>query len=303
VPPAALPSARHQLLRYLPACRRSGRRCSPTGKAILEVVRFFLLAPALAAKVAPNDTCSFLRTRRKARACPWQSFAPQGLRAAQQFVWTTPSGWPRGPALSAAPKVKIEARISKSGQAQPSSGDMRGESASWRGAGNVESSSTTFSPERCKCGCAQTGATRITGNREPLEDPRRGRWAGRSDTHQTVHTGKGAVPDAAVNSLSSGDELEPIPLPCHAAGVPVFRPPPSPRRERARRSRSAASFGLPYIPLMIMEQQQLITKHAVKLGVGEVKDEMVRLWGTSTATPTDCCRGTSTFPRPASPWS
>src|SRR5437773_11564174 len=30
-------------------------------------------------------------------------------------------------------------------------------------------------------------------------------------------------------------------------------------------------FGLPYIPLVIMEQKQLIEKHAKRLGVGELK--------------------------------
>jgi NitT/TauT family transport system substrate-binding protein len=42
-------------------------------------------------------------------------------------------------------------------------------------------------------------------------------------------------------------------------------------------------FGLPYIPLVVMEQQQLIEKHARQLGVGEVKTKWSTV-GTSTAT-------------------
>lgn len=42
-------------------------------------------------------------------------------------------------------------------------------------------------------------------------------------------------------------------------------------------------FGLPYIPLIIMEQQQLIEKHAKRLGVGDVKAKWSTV-GTSTAT-------------------
>lgn len=42
-------------------------------------------------------------------------------------------------------------------------------------------------------------------------------------------------------------------------------------------------FGLPYIPLIIMEQQQLIEKNAKKLGVGDVKTKWSTV-GTSTAT-------------------
>jgi NitT/TauT family transport system substrate-binding protein len=42
-------------------------------------------------------------------------------------------------------------------------------------------------------------------------------------------------------------------------------------------------FGLPYIPLVIMEQKQLIEKHARRLGAGEIKIKWSTV-GTSTAT-------------------
>ena len=42
-------------------------------------------------------------------------------------------------------------------------------------------------------------------------------------------------------------------------------------------------FGLPYIPLVIMEQKQLIEKHAKRLGVGELKLTWSTV-GTTTAT-------------------
>ena len=57
----------------------------------------------------------------------------------RQFRLDDSLGMSGGPALSAAPQVKIEARISKSGEAVPKPGDLRGESAVVApGAGNIE---------------------------------------------------------------------------------------------------------------------------------------------------------------------
>lgn len=51
----------------------------------------------------------------------------------------------------------------------------------------------------------------------------------------------------------------------------------------AQEIKISRQFGLPYIPLIIMEQQQLIEKHAKALGVGDVKTKWSTV-GTSTAT-------------------
>ena len=51
----------------------------------------------------------------------------------------------------------------------------------------------------------------------------------------------------------------------------------------AQEIKVSRQFGLPYIPLIIMEQQQLIEKHAKLLGAGEVKTKWSTV-GTSTAT-------------------
>ena len=51
----------------------------------------------------------------------------------------------------------------------------------------------------------------------------------------------------------------------------------------AQEIKVSRQFGLPYIPLLIMEQQQLIEKHARQLGAGEVRTKWSTV-GTSTAT-------------------
>ncbi len=51
----------------------------------------------------------------------------------------------------------------------------------------------------------------------------------------------------------------------------------------AQEIKISRQFGLPYIPLVVMEQQQLIEKHAKQLGVGDVKTKWSTV-GTSTAT-------------------
>ncbi len=51
----------------------------------------------------------------------------------------------------------------------------------------------------------------------------------------------------------------------------------------AQEIKISRQFGLPYIPLIIMEQQQLIEKNAKKLGLGDVKTKWSTV-GTSTAT-------------------
>ena len=51
----------------------------------------------------------------------------------------------------------------------------------------------------------------------------------------------------------------------------------------AQEIKISRQFGLPYLPLMVMENQQLIEKHAKQLGVGDIKTRWSTV-GTSTAT-------------------
>jgi NitT/TauT family transport system substrate-binding protein len=51
----------------------------------------------------------------------------------------------------------------------------------------------------------------------------------------------------------------------------------------AQEIKISRQFGLPYIPLVIVEQQQLIEKHAKRLGLGDVKTKWSTV-GTSSAT-------------------
>ena len=52
---------------------------------------------------------------------------------------------------------------------------------------------------------------------------------------------------------------------------------------QAQEIKISRQFGLPYIPLMIMEQQKLIEKHARKIGAGEITTKWSTV-GTSSAT-------------------
>ena len=66
-------------------------------------------------------------------------------------------------------------------------------------------------------------------------------------------------------------------LACLGAAIAV------PAAVSAQEIKISRQFGLPYIPLVIMEQQQLIEKNAKRLGVGDVKTRWSTV-GTSTAT-------------------
>ncbi len=109
---------------------------APAGKAITGVVR---LAPALAGKMAPDDTLFIFARAAEGSRMPLAILRLKASELPKQFRLDDSLGMTGGPALSATPQVKIEARISKTGEAQPKPGDLRGESASIApGAGNVE---------------------------------------------------------------------------------------------------------------------------------------------------------------------
>ncbi|MEO7761278.1 MAG: hypothetical protein ABIS68_05120, partial [Casimicrobiaceae bacterium] len=57
----------------------------------------------------------------------------------------------------------------------------------------------------------------------------------------------------------------------------------APSSVTAQEIKISRQFGLPYIPLMIMEQQHLLEKHVKLLGGGDVKTTWSTV-GTSTAT-------------------
>jgi hypothetical protein len=107
-----------------------------TGKAITGIVR---LAPALAAKVAPDDTLFIFARAAEGSRMPLAIMRLKASELPRQFRLDDSLGMAGGPALSAAPQVRIEARISKSGGAVPTPGDLRGESAVVApGAANIE---------------------------------------------------------------------------------------------------------------------------------------------------------------------
>lgn len=71
------------------------------------------------------------------------------------------------------------------------------------------------------------------------------------------------------------------------AGLAVLPAVARPRRARAAeaaRLRIARQYGLPYLPMMVMEQQGLIEKHGAVLGVPRLRMEWTTLGGTSALT-------------------
>ncbi len=97
------------------------------------------LAPALAAKVAPNDTLFIFARAAEGPRMPLAILRLKASELPKQFRLDDSLGMAGGPKLSSVPQVRIEARISKSGEAVPKPGDLRGESAVVApGAGNVE---------------------------------------------------------------------------------------------------------------------------------------------------------------------
>lgn len=107
-----------------------------SGKQITGTVR---LAPALAAKVAPDDTLFIFARAAEGSRMPLAILRLKVSELPKQFRLDDSLGMAGGPTLSSVPQVRIEARVSKSGEALPKPGDFRGEStAVASGAGNVE---------------------------------------------------------------------------------------------------------------------------------------------------------------------
>ena len=65
------------------------------------------------------------------------------------------------------------------------------------------------------------------------------------------------------------------------AAVPAVTRPRRARAEEAARVRIARQYGLPYLPMMVMEQQRLIEKHGAAQGLPRVRAEWTTLGGTS----------------------
>ena len=129
-PPARAPAP------SAPAAAAAAAAPAAAGKGITGVVR---LAPALAAKAAPDDTLFIFARAAEGSRMPLAILRLKASELPRQFRLDDTLGMTGGPALSATPQVRIEARVSKSGEATPKPGDLRGESAVVApGAANVE---------------------------------------------------------------------------------------------------------------------------------------------------------------------
>ncbi|MEP7083478.1 MAG: c-type cytochrome biogenesis protein CcmI [Betaproteobacteria bacterium] len=96
------------------------------GKAITGTVR---LAPALAGKMAAGDTLFIFARAVDGPRMPLAIVRGSASELPRAFRLDDSVGMAGGPLLSAAAQVRIEARVSRSGEALPRTGDLRGESA------------------------------------------------------------------------------------------------------------------------------------------------------------------------------
>jgi cytochrome c-type biogenesis protein CcmH len=119
-----------------PAAMAAGAAPAVPGKSVTGTVR---LAPALAAKVKPDDVVYIFARAPEGPRVPLAIVRLKASELPKQFRLDDSLGMAGGPVLSSVPLVKIEARISKSGEALPKPGDLSGESRVVApGAGNVE---------------------------------------------------------------------------------------------------------------------------------------------------------------------
>ncbi len=119
-----------------PATATTATTPSTAGKAISGTVK---LAPALASKMAPGDTLFIFARAAEGSRMPLAIMRLKAEDLPKQFRLDDTLGMAGGPALSSVAQVRIEARVSKSGEALPKPGDLRGESAVVApGAGNIE---------------------------------------------------------------------------------------------------------------------------------------------------------------------
>jgi cytochrome c-type biogenesis protein CcmH len=121
-----------------PAATPAATAAAPAavGKAVTGIVK---IAPALAAKVGPDDVLYIFARAAEGSRMPLAIVRLKASELPKQFRLEDSLGMAGGPTLSSVPQVRIEARISKSGEALPKPGDLRGESAIVApGASNVE---------------------------------------------------------------------------------------------------------------------------------------------------------------------
>lgn len=119
--------------KQLPA---KGEAQSVTGAQIAGVVS---LSPSLAVKVAPTDTVFVFAKAVSGPPMPIAVIRTQVKDLPQKFILNDSTAMTPAMKLSNFQEVMISAKISKSGNATPQSGDLRGEIASVKvGAGNVQ---------------------------------------------------------------------------------------------------------------------------------------------------------------------
>ena len=87
------------------------------------------LAPALAAQARPDDTVFVLARPAEGSRMPLAIVRKQVRDLPFEFVLTDAMAMAPDARMSLFPKIVIDARVSKSGQAQPSAGDLAGHSA------------------------------------------------------------------------------------------------------------------------------------------------------------------------------
>jgi cytochrome c-type biogenesis protein CcmH len=128
-PPATAPAA-------LPGAAVPGAASATAGKEVTGTVK---LAPALAAKVGPDDVVFIFARAPDGSRMPLAIMRLKASELPKQFRLDDTQAMSSGRTLSSMPQVRIEARVSKSGDARPAPGDLRGESALVApGAANVE---------------------------------------------------------------------------------------------------------------------------------------------------------------------
>ena len=95
------------------------------GRAITGIVR---LDSSLAAKITPADTLFIFARAVEGPRMPLAILRAKASELPRQFRLDDALGMAGGLALSSVAQVRIEARVSRSGEATPRSGDLRGES-------------------------------------------------------------------------------------------------------------------------------------------------------------------------------
>lgn len=119
--PAASPTA---LASGTSSAVRSG-----AGAPVAAISGTVKLSPALATKVAAGDTLFIFARAVDGPRMPLAIIRGSASELPRAFKLDDALGMAGGPALSSIAQVRIEARVSKTGEAMPKPGDLRGESA------------------------------------------------------------------------------------------------------------------------------------------------------------------------------